>query len=101
MPAERKELAGEGRRTLSRLYDLFHMLVQLILLSKTVYHQLAISVDDGQQIVEVVRNPSGQAPDGFHLLRLAKLLFKFLAFCHVLLPFPTRTAKVATQSAHG
>ena len=37
-------------------------------------HHLQAAADAGQQIVEVVREAAGQLADGFHLLRLAKLL---------------------------
>ncbi len=35
---------------------------------------LGIAENDGQQIVEVVRDAAGELPDGLHLLRLAQLL---------------------------
>src|SRR5579872_5354387 len=38
-------------------------------------HQLRTRRDDAQDVVEVVRNPTRQAPDSFHLLCLAQLVF--------------------------
>ena len=42
-----------------------------------------------QKIIEVVRDPAGELPDGFHLLTLAQRLFRFhqlsCAFLHALL----------------
>ena len=39
-----------------------------------VEQQAGVADDDGQQVVEVVRDPAGQPADGLHLLRLAELL---------------------------
>ena len=39
-----------------------------------VEQQGAVPDDDGQQVVEVVRDPAGEPPDGFHLLRLAQVI---------------------------
>ena len=49
-----------------------------------VEQHLAVTADNRQQIVKVMRDAPGQAPDGFHLLRLAKLLLELLAFCDVI-----------------
>ena len=38
--------------------------------------QLAVPQNHRQQIVEVVRHAAGQPADGFHLLRLVKLLLQ-------------------------
>ena len=43
------------------------------LVAQTTLQRLQIADDDGQQIVEVVRDPAGQLADRLHLLRLAKL----------------------------
>ena len=37
-----------------------------------------MALNDGQEIVEVVRNATGQLSNGFHFLRLAELLFQLL-----------------------
>ena len=37
-----------------------------------------MAVNDGQDVVEIVRHAAGQLPDGFHLLRLAQLLLQML-----------------------
>ena len=41
-------------------------------------HRLQIADDDGQQVVEVVRDAAGQLADRLHLLRLRKLLLRAL-----------------------
>src|ERR1051325_202079 len=45
--------------------------------------QLGIGEDDGEQVVEVVRDAAGELPDRFHLLRLAELLLEPAALAHV------------------
>ena len=44
------------------------------MLVELVQEQLAVSHDDHEEIVEVVRDAAGQPADGLHLLRLAELL---------------------------
>ena len=44
---------------------------------------LAVTGDDREQIVEVVRNPARQATHSFHLLGVAKLLFEALTLSDV------------------
>jgi hypothetical protein len=40
--------------------------------------RLQVADDDGQQVVEVVGNTTGQMADAFHLLRVQELLLRFL-----------------------
>src|SRR5439155_26449890 len=40
--------------------------------------EFAVTTDYGEEIIEVVRDTAGEASDGFHFLRLAKLLAGFL-----------------------
>ena len=40
--------------------------------------ELAVAANHGEEVIEVVRDTSGEASDGFHFLRLAKLLAGFL-----------------------
>ena len=47
-------------------------------------HQVAVAGDHGQQIIEIVRNPSGQLPNRFHFLSLPQLLLQNLLFGDVL-----------------
>ena len=43
---------------------------------KVLLHQLAVAGDDGEQIVEVVRDAAGEAADRLELLRLMELRFE-------------------------
>ena len=46
--------------------------------------EFAVSDDDGQDVVEVVRHAAGQASDGAHSLRLSKLVLETTGFSDVL-----------------
>ena len=43
-----------------------------------------MALDDHQKIIEVVRDTTGEAADGFHFLCLAQLIFEKLALADVL-----------------
>ena len=43
---------------------------------RVVQDELAVAGDDGEQVVEVVRDAAGQHADGFHFLRLPELLLQ-------------------------
>jgi len=45
-----------------------------------VAEEFRVADDDGQEIVEIVRDAAGELADHLHLLRLHKLFFSFLAF---------------------
>src|SRR2546430_9269762 len=42
-----------------------------------IQQELAVAANYGEEVIEVVRDTSGEAADGFHFLRLAKLLAGF------------------------
>src|SRR5579864_7525546 len=49
----------------------------------TVSHDFSIADDYTKQVIEVVSYSSRKPPNGFHLLRLTKLLFQMFTFRHV------------------
>ena len=49
-----------------------------------VHQEFGVALDDHEEIVEVVGDATGEAPDGFHFLGLAKLLFELMALADVL-----------------
>ena len=51
---------------------------------KTVQHQFAVPVDDGQEVVEIVRHSPRQPSHRLHLLRLAEAVPPELALGHIL-----------------
>src|SRR5690349_16954149 len=41
---------------------------------KAMMEHVEVAGDDAEQVVEIMRDAAGKLPDGFHLLRLTKLL---------------------------
>ncbi len=74
-PAEGQQLAGEAGRPLGRLDDLLSGtrggLVQL-----SHAQQRSMPVDDGEDVVEIMRHAAGELADSLHLLRLAQLFLQ-------------------------
>src|SRR5690606_5329655 len=50
-----------------------------VLGGKLAEQQVAVTVDDRQQVVEIMGNPAGKATHRFHLLRLLELSFEPIA----------------------
>jgi hypothetical protein len=46
-------------------------------------HQIEVSEDRGEEVVEVVRDPAGQTPDALQVVHLAEALFQALSLGHV------------------
>ena len=66
---------GEGRGCL----DLIDVLAQVGLVGPDLAsREIAVAGDRLQDVVEVVRDPAGETPDGFHLLGLAQLVLALL-----------------------
>ena len=86
LAAERQKLLGERRRVLARPANLLDMGPDGVLIGQLVENQLAVAVDGGEQVVEVVGNTACQPADGLHLLHLTEL---FLALLQRLLGSPT------------
>ncbi|EKD40685.1 MAG: hypothetical protein ACD_74C00247G0002 [uncultured bacterium] len=83
--AEGQELPGQGGGPVSGLVDDLYFLPGRIIFRQLQLQQLAVAEDDGEDVVEVVGNPSGQDADGFHFLGLDKLAFQhFLFRCRLL-----------------
>src|SRR5207245_2121992 len=77
--AEGQKLAGQNSRAVGGVQYLLHARAQLMPFTQIVQHHAAVAADYGEQVVEVVRHAAGQPADGFHLLRLAELLFQLPA----------------------
>ncbi len=82
LPAEGQQLTGQARGALRGQEDLVQLLVPALCVAGPPRH-LRIAGDHRQQVVEVVRHPAGQPPDGLHLLRLPQLLLELQPFPHV------------------
>src|ERR1019366_3017126 len=76
LAAERQQLASEGRGAVGCLLDGLDLLVHGAALFQLLQQDLGVSVNDHQKVVEVVGDAAGEAADGIHFLRLAKLLFE-------------------------
>ena len=74
--AEREQLPREVARSLHRVQD--GVDVRVGFLGKLLAKELGIAADDGQDVVEVVSDPAGEASDRLHLLGLAHLLLELL-----------------------
>jgi hypothetical protein len=80
LTAEREELPGEGRGALRGLPYLLDIVSLRIVPAEVFEQQVAIARNHSQQVVEVVRDPSGQPADCFHFLRLHELLLQAALF---------------------
>src|SRR5439155_1318731 len=74
-PAEGEQLLRQRGRTLARAPNLVEIGVLRARRIQALGQQLAVAVDDRQQVVEVVRHSAGQLTDGLHFLGLTVLLF--------------------------
>jgi hypothetical protein len=76
LPAEREELAGERGGRFPGFPDLPELGRPGVSGLRAGEEDVAVADDDGQQVVEVVRDPSRQAPHRLHLLRLPELFLQ-------------------------
>ena len=70
-------MASQHGGTIGGLFDLGEPLAQ-ILVAGGVQNDFDLAVDDGQQIIEIVRHSSGELSYGLHFLRLDELVFEVL-----------------------
>ena len=75
--AERQQLTSQPGCPVCRFLNLLHIFPHSIGGSQPAKQQLAVPSNHGQEVIEVVRDPAGQSPDGFHFLSLAQLGFGF------------------------
>ncbi len=90
--AERQQLSRERRRALGGAADFGEILMVTALGPNVVQQHVAVALDGGEQVVEVVRNATGQLTDRFDLLRLSILLFELVSL---------RDIEADTGGAHG
>src|SRR5262249_16620415 len=69
---------------LRRFLNLFRMLCKRTVFAEFPPKDLAVPDDHTQEIVEIVRNASGETPDGLHLRRHAQLPLEDAPFGDVL-----------------
>ena len=78
LAAEGQELPRQQAGAMRGALDLVEILGAEIGGVERRRHQLGVAGDDGQQVVEVVRDAAGEPADGFHLHRLRQLLLRLL-----------------------
>ena len=78
LPAERQELPGELGRAAGRPLDLGNLVAARVPVCEARAQDIRVAHDRGELVVEVVGDPAGQPPHGFHLLRLDELLLRAL-----------------------
>ena len=72
-PREGEELAGQGSGLLARPRDLLDLRPERVVVGEPAQDEVAVAVDDGEDVVEVVSDAAGEAADRVHLLRLPEL----------------------------
>ena len=83
LAAEREQLTGEVRRSRASLQHFGQKLPRRCVSRQLVERQFAAAVDHGQQVVEIVRDATGEPTNRFEVLCLIQLLPKLflLLFC--------------------
>src|ERR1035438_8430535 len=82
--AEGQQLPGQATRIFCRCFDLIEAVRQTIILRNLVRCQFCISQNHGQNVVQLVSNPTGQTAKGLHLLRLEDMGFTAFGVGNVL-----------------
>ncbi len=84
LAAEGEQLAGQRRGAFGGARDFLGRAAQVRLGSEAFEQEFRVTQNHHQKIVEIVSDASGETADGFHLLRLAQLLFEGAALGDVL-----------------
>ena len=100
LASEGEELLRQCRSALSRQLDRLHVrpLADFARV-EAAEEEATVDRDDGQQVVEVVSDPTGETADCVELLRLVKALLELLAVADVV-HHPHRELGVAVRVAH-
>jgi hypothetical protein len=77
--AEGKKLAGECSGAIGGVINAGETAAEFMA-GGTIQQELAVTANYGEEIIEVVRDTAGETPDGFHFLRLSKLVARFFQF---------------------
>src|SRR5205814_10306410 len=70
--SDRKQLVGERGAPLAGVAN-FLQVARVAIAATTLQQQIGAAADDGQQVVEVVRDARGELTDRLHLLRAPQL----------------------------
>ena len=85
--AEREQLPNQRRGPFAGLQGFFDLSAKGVLRTELCQEDLTVAHDDGQEIIEVMCNPSGQPANGFHFLGLPKLFLALPKSLFCPLPF--------------
>jgi len=83
LPAEGEQLLDEGRRAVPGFLDAPQVLLRAGVRGEPPAQQVRVTLDDDQQVVEVVRDAAGELADGLHLERMPQLVLERLALREV------------------
>lgn len=75
LAGEREQLPGQVRGPFARVPDVLDRRAPRIVRKGASQQHLAVAVHDREDVVEVVRDATGQPSDGLHLLRVPELRF--------------------------
>ena len=75
---EGQQVADQIGRAVGILADLIEIGIVGVTLVVAQHQQVAMAADRGQQVVEIMRDTTGQLADGLHLLALHELRFQRL-----------------------
>ena len=73
---EGEELPRQPAGVLAGAQNLAHLDPHVVVEPRAREQELAVADDDAEDVVEIVRNAAGEAPDAVHLLRLAQVAFE-------------------------
>ncbi len=79
LPAEGEEVPRQLGSPFARRANLHQVGVILVIIRPLHQQQVAIAVDHGKQVIEIVRNAAGQPADALHFLRLQVLRLHLFA----------------------
>ena len=94
---ERQQLAGQIRGPHGGILHFFELVVDRVVLRYGGKQHFRVPENDGEQIVEIVRDAAGKLPDGFKFLGLAQLGLQAIA----LLPGGLLFGDVLGDTGHG
>jgi len=97
--AESKQLAGERGGAVGDFADLLAIGPGGIGGLDLIEGEVAVALDDGEEIVEIVRDAAGETAEGVHFLRLAKLVFELFALGFIALKSAAHAGKGACERA--
>ena len=75
-PAEQQQLTGQQCGPLTGITNGCQVVTQPIIDREAIDQRLGVAVDDGQEIVEIMRDSTRKLTDCLHLLGLAQLFFE-------------------------